>query len=78
MRSLIVRGVDEVLIRRLKGRAVSNGRSAEAEHREILRQVLIDSPTDMSFGDLRGQIHIPPDFDETPEDIIDAMENGSI
>ncbi|HZR22143.1 MAG TPA: hypothetical protein VFA59_01070 [Vicinamibacterales bacterium] len=40
MAQLIVRGVDEGLVRRLKRRAVEHGRSAEAEHREILRRAL--------------------------------------
>jgi hypothetical protein len=32
----------------------------------------------MPFGDLRGQIQIPADFDQTPDDIIDAMEGGDV
>ena len=40
MAQLIVRNIDEDVVRRLKLRAAENGRSAEAEHREILRQVL--------------------------------------
>jgi plasmid stability protein len=39
-RSLHVRNVDDELILRLKRRAARHGRSAEAEHREILRQAL--------------------------------------
>lgn len=38
--SLHVRDVDPVVIQRLKMRAARHGRSAEAEHREILRQAL--------------------------------------
>ncbi len=38
--SLHVRNVDPDLIVRLKRRAARHGRSAEAEHREILRQAL--------------------------------------
>ena len=38
--SLHVRNLDEELIARLKRRAARHGRSAEAEHREILRQAL--------------------------------------
>jgi plasmid stability protein len=38
--SLIVRQVDEELVLALKQRAAANGRSAEAEHREILKQAL--------------------------------------
>lgn len=40
MGQLIVRNVDDGLIRRLKMRAAGNRRSAEAEHREILRDAL--------------------------------------
>lgn len=39
-RQLIVRKVDEGLVRALKRRATQHGRSAEAEHREILRAAL--------------------------------------
>lgn len=37
---LIVRNLDEDLVRRLKRRAVAHGRSMEEEHRSLLRQVL--------------------------------------
>ena len=40
MAQLIVRNIDDELVRRLKIRAASRGRSAEAEHREILREAL--------------------------------------
>jgi plasmid stability protein len=40
MAQLIVRGLDEDIVQALKRRAVEHGRSAEAEHREILREVL--------------------------------------
>ena len=42
--SLSVRNLEEDLIRRLKMRAARHGRSAEAEHREILRQALTAEP----------------------------------
>jgi plasmid stability protein len=38
--NLHVRNLDDELIARLKRRAARHGRSAEAEHREILRQAL--------------------------------------
>ncbi len=38
--NLVVRNVDEDIVLALKQRAASHGRSAEAEHREILRTVL--------------------------------------
>jgi plasmid stability protein len=37
---LIVRHLEEEVVRELKLRAARHGRSAEAEHREILREVL--------------------------------------
>ena len=40
MASLHVRNVDEDIVKRLKERAARHGRSAEAEHREILRSAL--------------------------------------
>lgn len=44
MATLTVRGLDDDLVRRLRIRAAEHGRSAEAEHREILRQVLTGDP----------------------------------
>ena len=44
MASLTVRNLDEALIRLLRVRAAENGRSAEAEHREILRTALAGEP----------------------------------
>jgi len=41
MASLTVRNLDDDLVRRLRIRAAERGRSAEAEHREILRLVLV-------------------------------------
>jgi len=40
MPQLLVRNLDEDLVRRLKLRAAAAGRSAEAEHRLILEQAL--------------------------------------
>lgn len=36
-----MRNVDDEIIRRLKIRAAQHGRSAEAEHRELLKQALL-------------------------------------
>jgi len=38
--TLIVRGIDDAVVQALKRRAAKHGRSAEAEHREILASVL--------------------------------------
>jgi plasmid stability protein len=41
MASLHVRNVDDDVVERLKARASQNGRSAEAEHRAILKAALV-------------------------------------
>ncbi len=51
MPDLIVRGVDEALVRALKARAGALGRSAEAEHREILAAALA-GPRRLSFAEV--------------------------
>ena len=55
MPDLRVRGVDETLIKALKERAGANGRSAEAEHREILTQALM-RPRRRSLGEVLASI----------------------
>jgi antitoxin FitA len=40
MAQLLVRDVDEAIVKALRNRAARHGRSAEAEHREILSQAL--------------------------------------
>lgn len=40
MAQLIVRNLDDEIVRLLKARAAANGRSAEEEHRRILRTAL--------------------------------------
>ena len=52
--SLHVRNVEFELIARLKRRAQRHGRSAEAEHREILKRALADEP-ETTFEDLAAQ-----------------------
>jgi len=53
--NLHVRNVEDQIIVRLKRRALRHGRSAEAEYREILRQVLSEEP-EASFDDLAAQL----------------------
>jgi plasmid stability protein len=48
MAQLIVRDIPQEVVVRLKQRAAKRGHSAEAEHREILRQVLLP-PAAVSF-----------------------------
>jgi antitoxin FitA len=51
MADLLVRGVDEELVRVLKERAGAHGRSAEAEHRDILAAALTQ-PRRRSFAEV--------------------------
>lgn len=69
MAQLTVRKVDENLVRALKLRAAAHGRSAEAEHREILRSVLSDNAgLAESFAEqarkLRARLRSPIDSTE--------------
>ena len=41
MADLVVRNIDEEIVRALKARAGAEGISAEAEHRKILEEVLL-------------------------------------
>ncbi|HEY1780361.1 MAG TPA: hypothetical protein VGG79_08010 [Roseiarcus sp.] len=51
MPDLLVRGVDDEIVRALKQRAGAHGRSAEAEHREILKAALLH-PRRRSFAEV--------------------------
>ncbi|MCP1121411.1 FitA-like ribbon-helix-helix domain-containing protein [Robbsia andropogonis] len=51
MKSLVVRNLDDAIVDALRARAIANGRSAEAEHREILAEVLC-RPQRRSFADI--------------------------
>ena len=56
MSQLIVRNVDPRIVQALKRRAASHGRSAEAEHREILRDVLLAQSGAGSFKALLASL----------------------
>jgi plasmid stability protein len=68
--NLHVRNIDDDLIIRLKRRALRHGRSAEAEHRDILRQVLTDEP-EASFDDLAAELRaIAARRRQTPSELL--------
>ena len=71
MGQLIVRNVDDALIRALKMRAAGKRRSAEAEHREILREALTARRTRKTLKDaLREMPRVGDDADfERPRDL---------
>jgi plasmid stability protein len=53
---LIVRNIEDEIIQALRVRAAQKGRSAEAEHREILRQALVDRHRRKTLKDLLLQM----------------------
>lgn len=68
--SLLVRNLDADLVRRLKRRASRNGRSAEAEHREILRQAL-SAEVEPAFAELAAQMrNLTKDRKHTPSEVL--------
>jgi len=64
MAQLIVRNIEDGVVRALKRRAIEHGRSAEAEHRQILRDVLTDDDPRPSFRELLMSM---PDVGEDAE-----------
>jgi plasmid stability protein len=71
MPSLIVRKLDQALVRKLKARAAQNNRSMEAEHRAILHRALAEPATDKSLKDrLLAMPNVGADEDfERPKDL---------
>jgi plasmid stability protein len=67
MAQLTVRNVSEQVVRALKQRAAAHGRSAEAEHREILRKALAEGEADFQAraGALRRRLRSSVDSAET-------------
>ncbi len=78
MPDLLVRGVDEELVRALKERAGAHGRSAEAEHRAILAAALT-RPKRRSFAEVLAAmppVGLDADFErvdvgETAQNVLD-------
>jgi plasmid stability protein len=63
MATLIVRNVDVELVKQLRHKAVEHGRSAEEEHREILRKALAEKRVELP--DFKAMLMaIPPGDDD--------------
>ncbi len=62
MAQLIVRNLDEEIVRQLKMRAARNGRSAESEHREILCEALLQPRPNKTLKALL--LEMPSEFDD--------------
>ncbi|NUS21659.1 hypothetical protein EN828_13365 [Mesorhizobium sp. M2D.F.Ca.ET.185.01.1.1] len=68
--NLHVRNLDDDLIAKLKMRAARHGRSAEAEHREILRQAL-EKESEPSFDELAAQLRrLTAQRKQTPSEVL--------
>lgn len=67
---MIVRKVDDDIANALKRRASRHGRSAEAEHREILREALRD---DLARGSFKLALASMPDVG-SDEDFVFARD----
>ncbi|EDX83001.1 hypothetical protein S7335_179 [Synechococcus sp. PCC 7335] len=71
MANLIVRNIDDAIVKALKQRASRHGISVEAEHRKILEQVLLQ-PARKSFAEVLCMIPDvgnDADFERVEEDL---------
>jgi plasmid stability protein len=65
MAQLLVRNLDEELVRALQRRAAEHGRSTEAEHREILKEALTKKPPPSNFkAFLESMPEVSENFDD--------------
>lgn len=62
MARLIVRNVEDDIVKALEERATRNGRSAEAEHRELLRAALLGERSEELKAVL---LNMPDVFEDT-------------
>ena len=69
MPSLLVRQIDPALVEALKERARKNKRSAEAEHRALLREVLLPNTLAAHL------IDIPQDLVNTDDDVFERLQD---
>ena len=75
MANLVVRNIDDEIVRALKARAGEQGISAEAEHRKILETALI-TPRKKSFAEVLltiPNVGLDADFERTQDDRADDV-----
>jgi antitoxin FitA len=65
MAQLIVRKLEDKVVRKLKERAAKYGVSMEEEHRRILRETLLKKTPKMSFGEFL----ISPPYVDLPDSV---------
>jgi len=79
MSNLLVRDLEPEVIQSLKERAASHGRSAESEHREILREALA-RPQKKSFTQILSEmpdVGLDSDFERIDDNTESNDSNGS-
>ncbi|MGH6905566.1 MAG: FitA-like ribbon-helix-helix domain-containing protein [Geminicoccaceae bacterium] len=75
MATLLVRRLDDDLVRRLRARAAAHGRSAEAEHRAILETALRPKVTGRELWEkLSRGAKANIDFDEGGSQVVEAAD----
>ena len=76
MAQLTVRNISEEVIDALKRRAAANGRSAEAEQRELLRTALLGADEDFAARAAALRQRLRPSLDST--NTIRAVREGEL
>lgn len=72
MGQLLVRNLDDELVQQLKVRAARHGRSMEAEHRKILREVLTEQKEEKEVPSFKSLLSEMP---ELPEDELQRQDD---
>jgi plasmid stability protein len=70
MAQLLVRDIESEVVRELEARAARHGRSAEEEHRQILRQALVRPESPLTLKELLLQfpeVGVDRDFERSPD-----------
>ena len=75
MSKLLVRDLEPEVVKALKQRAAKHGRSAEAEHREILKQALLGTQK-KSFAQVLASM--PNVGEDSDFDRVDDSEGGNV
>ncbi len=79
MKQLLVRGVDESLVRKLKRRAAAHGVSTEEEHRRLLKEALTKAnaskPSVLEYL-LRTEVASEVELELDRSDTIEDRETG--
>ena len=81
MAQLTLRDMDDEIVAALKTRAAANGRSMEAEHRQLLREALdVERQATRAFKQaaarLRARIGAAPTDAERAEDVVRSMRDS--